>query len=332
MTRDRRFAWLRESRPPISPDVRKLLACLFFLCVGAPAQSALPAAPEKVIIDTDVGDDVDDAFAIALALRSPELEILGITTTLGDTETRAKLVDRMLGEFGRQDIPVAAGTPTHTTSIFSQRRYAEGGHFARTSHPGARDFIRDQIRRYPGQITLIAIGPLINVGALIDSDPKLFRKLRRVVLMGGSIDRGYGDFEYLSPHGPEPEWNILADIPSARKLFASGVPLYMMPLDSTQLQFDEVKRSILFRSGTPLTDALTLLYYEWGQQTPTLYDVMTVAYILDPKICPVQAMRIRVDDKGSTLVESGTANAQVCLHSDSDLFFRLYMGRVGQPQ
>ena len=68
------------------------------------AQSTPAAAPEKIIIDTDIGDDVDDAFAVALALRSPELEILGITTTFGDTETRAKLLDRMLGEGGRQEL------------------------------------------------------------------------------------------------------------------------------------------------------------------------------------------------------------------------------------
>jgi len=70
------------------------------------------AQAEKVIIDTDIGDDIDDAFAVALALKSPELQILGITTTFGDTETRAKLLDRLLGEAGRSDIPVAAGPPT----------------------------------------------------------------------------------------------------------------------------------------------------------------------------------------------------------------------------
>ena len=328
---------LRRSRWATILQTRKLGACLgigflVLLSVRAQAQSALPAASEKVIIDTDIGDDVDDAFAVALALRSPELEILGFTTTFGDTETRAKLLDRMLGEFGRQDIPVAVGIPTHATNVFSQRRYAEGGHFARASHPGAVDFIAEQIRRYPGQLTLIAICPLMNVGALIDKEPETFRKLRRVVLMGGSIYRGYGDWEYFPAHGPQPEWNILNDISSARKLLASGVPLYVMPLDSTLVQLDEVKRAILFRSGTPLTDALTLLYHEWGQQTPTLYDVMTVAYILDTKICPVQPMRIRVDDKGSTRVEPGTANAQVCLHSDSDSFFRLYIGRVATAQ
>jgi len=288
---------------------------------------------EKIIIDTDIGDDVDDAFAVALALRSPELEILGITTTFGDTETRAKLVDRLLGEVNRLDIPVAVGAPTPTPANdrFTQRRYAEGAHFARLSHPQAVDFILEQIRRHPGQITLIAIGPLMNVGAAIDKAPETFRKLRRVVLMGGSIYRGYGDVGYFPPHGPQAEWNVLNDIPSARKLFASGVPLYVMPLDSTQLKLDEVRRAILFRSGTPLTDALTLLYHEWGQETPTLFDVMTVAYILNPKLCPVQAMHIRVDDKGFTRPENGAPNAQVCLDSDAEGFFRLYISRVGAP-
>lgn len=305
------------------------------LAIGAHAQSVqAPASKEaakKIIIDTDIGDDIDDAFAVALALRSPELEILGITTTFGDTETRAKLVDRLLGETGRQDIPVAAGVPTRASGRFTQRRYAEGGHFARASHPKAVDFILEQIRRYPGQITLVAIGPLMNVGAVIEKDPETFRKLRRVVLMGGSIYRGYGDMGYFPPHGPQPEWNILNDIPSAQKLFAAGVPLYVMPLDSTQLKLDEVRRQILFQSGTPLTDALTLLYHEWGQETPTLFDVMTVAYILNPKLCPVQAMHIRVDEKGFTRAEPGAANAQVCLDSDAQAFFRLYIGRVGVP-
>src|SRR6201981_3186040 len=87
----------------------------------APGQNAVTRASEKIIIDTDIGDDIDDAFALALALRSPEIQILGITTTFGDTETRAKLVDRMLGEAGRQDIPVAAGAHTDAKTGLSQR-------------------------------------------------------------------------------------------------------------------------------------------------------------------------------------------------------------------
>src|SRR5712664_1144978 len=293
--------------------------------------------PEKVIIDTDIGDDVDDAFALALALRSPELQILGITTTFGDTETRAKLVDRFLAEVGRPEIPVAAGTPTVSKGTFTQRRYAEGGHDAKPSHPDAVSFILEQIRRYPGQVTMIAIGPLMNVGAAIDKDPATFRKIKRIILMGGSIKRGYGDVGFGAPKPPEPEWNILNDIPSAQKLFAAGVSLFVMPLDSTQLKMDEVKRAFLFSQGTPLTDALTLLYHLWGQETPTLFDPMTIAFLVNPALCSVQPMHIRVDEKGFTRPDPGPSsapnppNAQVCLDSNPDAFFRFYLNRVAAP-
>ena len=295
---------------------------------------ALPekVLPEKVIIDTDIGDDIDDAFAIALALRSPELQILGVTTTFGDTETRAKLLDRFLVEAGRPEILVAAGAPSPPKTTLTQRRYAEGGHFAKPSHPDAVAFLLDQIRHYPGQITLIAIGPLMNVGAAIDKDAATFRKLKRVIMMGGSIKRGYGDLGFGPPQPPQPEWNILNDIPSAQKLFAAGVPLFVMPLDATQLKLDEVKRAFLFSQGTPLTDALTLLYHQWGQETPTLFDPMTIAFLVNPSLCPVQPMHIRVDDKGFTRPESGPPNAQVCLDSSPDAFFRFILPRLAYSE
>src|SRR5437667_1545668 len=255
----------------------RLVSLLAWIVLAATTCSG--QVPEKIIIDTDIGDDIDDAFAVALALRSPEVQILGITTTFGDTAARAKIVDRLLGEAGRQDIPVAAGTPTKTNNPMSQRRYGEGGHghFGRESHRPAVEFILDQILQNPGEITLVAIGPLVNVGALIDRDLQTFRKLKRVVIMGGSVDRGYGD-PYAAPTPPQPEWNILNDIPAAQKLFAAGVPLFVLSLDSTQLKLDEVKREFLFRQSTPLTDSLTLLYHLWGQQTPTLFDPMAIAF------------------------------------------------------
>jgi inosine-uridine nucleoside N-ribohydrolase len=284
-------------------------------------------SPEKIIIDTDIGDDVDDAFALALAVRSAELQILGVTTTFGDTEARAKIVDRFLGEVGRAEIPVMAGKETATKNPMSQRRYGES-HFAKASHGDAVEFLLEQIRKYPGAITLIAIGPLMNVGAAIDKDAATFRKLKRVVLMGGSIRRGYGDLGYTAPVAAMPEWNILNDVASAQKLFAAGVPLFVMPLDSTQLKMDEVKRAFLFSQGTAVTDQLTLLYHLWGQETPTLFDPMTLVFALRPDLCPVQGMHIRVDEKGFTREEPGAANAQVCLASNAEDFFQFYLKRV----
>ncbi len=300
-----------------------ILVCAFLIpspvCSAQSSQTS--ALPEKVIIDTDIGDDIDDAFAVALALRSPELQILGITTTFGDTETRAKLLDRFLAEVGRPETPVAAGAPSPPKSTLTQRRYAEGGHFAKSSHPDAVAFLLEQIHRYPGQITLIAIGPLMNIGAAIDKDPATFRKLKRVIIMGGSIKRGYGDLGFGPPQPPQPEWNILNDIPS----------------DVTQLKLDEVKRAFLFSQGTPLTDALTLLYHLWGQETPTLFDPMTIAFLVNPSLCPVHPMHVLVDEKGFTRPDPGPSgapnppNAQVCLDSNPDAFFRFYLNRVAAP-
>jgi inosine-uridine nucleoside N-ribohydrolase len=303
--------------------VRLWASCVLALFLGS-----FLWGQEKVIIDTDIGDDVDDAFALALAVKSPELQVLGISTTFAETDVRAKIVDRFLGEVGKSDIPVMSGKPTGKTQM-SQRPYTFEDQFAKGSHGDATDFLLEQIRKYPGEITLIAIGPLMNVGEAIDRDAATFKKLKRVVIMGGSVRRGYGDYGYNEHVPAAPEWNILNDVKSAQKLFGSGVPLFVMPLDSTQLKLDEVKRAFLFTRGTAVTDQLTILYHMWAQETPTLFDPMAVTFAIKPELCPVQALHIRVDEKGYTREEPGTPNAQVCLNSNPEDFFQFYLPRVG---
>jgi purine nucleosidase len=303
--------------------MRVWASCIVALCLASSLWGQ-----EKVIIDTDIGDDVDDAFALALALKSPELRVLGISTAFGETDVRAKIVDRFLGELGRSDIPVMSGKPAGKTQM-SQRPYTFENKFEKTPHGDATDFLLEQIRKYPGEITLIAIGPLMNVGEAIDRDAATFKKLKRVVIMGGSIRRGYGDYGYNEHVPPAPEWNILNDVKSAQKLFASGVPLFVMPLDSTQLKLDEVKRAFLFTRGTAVTDQLAILYHMWAQETPTLFDPMAVSFAIKPELCPVQPLHIRVDEKGYTREEPGTPNAQICLNSNPEDFFQFYLPRVG---
>jgi len=307
------------------------LVCLgMCFAVGIARAQVGSRAAQKIIIDTDIGDDIDDAFALAFAVKSPEFQVLGVTTAFGDTETRAKIAERFLTEVGRPDIPVYVGKATETKNPMSQRKYAEGGHLVKASRTGGVEFLLNEIRKYPGEITLIAIGPLMNIGAAIDEDAATFRKLKRVVLMGGSVRRGYGDLGYTPAVPPMPEWNILNDIPSAQKLFASGVPLYVMPLDSTQLKLDEVKRAFLFSRGTAVTDQLAILYHLWGQETPTLFDPMTLVFALRPDLCPVTGMHIEVDEKGYTREKPGPVNAQVCLNSNAEDFFQFYLKRVAQ--
>jgi purine nucleosidase len=299
----------------------------------APGGKTSSATPELVIIDTDIGDDIDDAFAIGLALQSPELKILGITTGWGNTALRARLTRRFLRETGHADIPVAVGHekyPAKGTLTFSQAKYAERE--PETKSPAAADFILEEIRKHPGEITLIAIGPETNLGAAFDKDPETFRKLKRIVLMGGSVYRGYDGFAY--PTGPVKvmaEWNILCDVPAAQRVFTSGVRLFVMPLDSTQIKLPELERAKLFSEGTPLTDALTVLYHQWAyathQETPTLFDAVAVGYAIRPELCPTKPLRLHVDEEGYTRVEEGKANAEVCLASDSDRFLEFAMPR-----
>ncbi|TCK69689.1 nucleoside hydrolase [Acidipila rosea] len=310
-----------------------VLLCLFG-CAGSfvYGQNSPSSPREKVIFDTDIGDDIDDAFALGLLLSSPEVDLLGLTTAYGDTGLRARLVERYLSETGMSHIPVSVGLHTPSKTTFTQARWAERFPAPQSPWTDAISFTLGAIRKYPGQITLISVSPFTNIGALIDRDPVTFRKLKRVVIMGGSIQRGYGDLGYLPNRGPSPEYNILMDIPSARKLFASGVPVYVMPLDSTQLKLDEVKRNILFSRSKPLTDTLALLYEQWTASTqnptPTLFDAMAVAFVLQPDLCPTRPMHIVVDDKGYTRVEPGIPNAQVCLQSDPDRFFDFYLHRI----
>ena len=319
------------------------MASLLLITLAAPfaratAQS-VPVRPasELVILDTDIGDDIDDAFALSLALASPEFQILGITTAWGDTSLRSRLVDRLLCETGRDQIPVLTGIPTHRAgaAAFSQEPWADAG--PKHPHPEAIGFLLDQIRRHPGQITLITIAPLTNIGAAIDRDPATFRKLKRVVLMGGSIDRGYGGYaaDAQPSSTPSAEYNIAMDPAAASKLFHSGVPIVMLPLDSTQLKLGS-QAAQLASISTPLTDALQVLINEWSRTThqtiPTLFDPVAVAYVIDPTTCPTKDVSIAVDDQGFTrstpITTSHPANAAACLSPHPELFFPLLMPRL----
>lgn len=300
-----------------------LLGTLLFALPFGRAQRP-PAT--KVIVDTDIGDDVDDAFALSLALASPELDVIGVSSAWGDTALRARMIDRMLCETGRDDIEVKAGVPTETTTPFSQEPWARAG--IGRNHGDAVTFLLNQIRAHPNEITLLALGPLTNIGAAIDRDPGTFSKLKRVVLMGGSVHRGYGALN--AP--PEPEYNIARDPAAARKLFHSGVPIFMLPLDSTQLKFDEARRTELASVSTPLTDNLQILMAEWSRNshapTPTLFDAVAAAYAIAPETCPMTPLHIEVDDKGMTLPTEGAPNAEACMEPQQEAFFAMLMPRL----
>lgn len=297
------------------------------------ANAARPAPPPRhkppsqkipILVDTDIGGDIDDAFAVALILRSPELELLGVTTVSGDTQARARLAAKMLWEAGWRKVPVAAGAPGKLTRD-PQERWADGFSSPQLIKQGAVDFLDRQFNQRPGEITLVAIGPLTNVAALIRKDPAISHKIKRIVLMGGAIAHGYGD----NPKAV-PEYNIYADAPAAQVVFAAGIPILMAPLDVTaMLQLSASDMHRIFTQLTPTSNALTLLYHLWGNPTPTLFDPMAVALVIDPTLCETKPLAVEVDGKGlTTAVEGKPPNAIVGLKTDARRFMDFYLRRV----
>ncbi len=286
----------------------------------------------KLIIDTDIGDDYDDIFTLAVALASPELDILGVTTVVGDSSLRARLTKRFLNLAGREDIPVAVGATLRTGAPFTHRRWAHGGPQLDGDEPPAVDFLLQKIADNPDRVTLLAIGPLTNLAAALERDPAAFRRLQRIVLMGGSVRRGYRDLAWQGEGKPSREYNILSDIAAAQAVFEAGVPLVVAPLDGTMVALDELKRQLIFTRSTPITDALALTYLQWsavaGRTTPILFDTAALALAMDPSMFTVERLRLEVDAEGYTREAEGPANAEVCLDCDEDAFQRWLMPRL----
>ena len=315
---------------------RLAVALLSALVAQIPAEAAAPAAtvsPLPVIIDTDVGDDIDDAFALAIALKDPRLEVIGITTAWGDTRTRTLLVRRLLTTLGREDVVVAQGPATANAVPFTQKKWALGAGDTSPA-PEAIEFMREQTRKRPGKITLIALAPLSNIEALAHRDPRALQEFRQVVMMGGSIHAGYNHGGAVPVATPSAEYNVASAPGGLTALLQSKVAVRMFPLDSTQIKLDEVRRDRLFAYGSPASDALALLYHQWrllnswGQITPTLFDVVPVTWLLEPSTCPVTALRIEVDARGFTRPVRGASNVEACLTLHEEATQRLIMNAL----
>jgi inosine-uridine nucleoside N-ribohydrolase len=296
------------------------------------AQGAGKQAPAPVIFDTDIGTDIDDAYALAALIHRPELEVLGVTTVSGDTVARARLAAKLLAVAGGRwaALPVYAGKPGGT-QYMKQVEWANGYAAPNLHDRGAVEFMRREIDARPGRVTLIAVGELTNVAALLDAEPGIAKKIRAIALMGGSIYRGYAPGSK-----PEPEWNIKSNAAAARTVFTSGVPLLVAPLDSTaDLRLTPEMRVQLFSRGTPLNDALASLNSiwrhtnTWKAENPTLFDVLAVELVAPRTPYPLTALRIEVAEDGSTRpVEGGAPNAQLALAVDATAFMQDFVARL----
>jgi purine nucleosidase len=263
----------------------------------------------RVILDTDPG--VDDAFALLLAMRSPELKIEGITAVAGNVPLDLTLPNalRMVEIAGRDDIPVASGAKGPLLRRLVTATYAHGeNRLGGAVFPEAKgkpiaepasDFIRQTVRKYPGEITLITIGPLTNIAAALNSDGELARMVRGVVMMGGSLSGGNIT--------PAAEFNIYVDPEAARILFQSGIPITMVGLDVTRkTSLTEEHVRVLEAERNPVSQAAATIarnslrhYRERGFVSgPNMHDSLAVAGFLDPSILEFQDYYVDVETTG----------------------------------
>lgn len=273
---------------------------------------------QKIIIDTDIGDDIDDAFALTLALHSPELQLIGITTVFRNSEIRAKIAKALLASYGREDIPVCAGIDVPLLQEFSDRdndtfdekgrllpcQYDCGimGDFTLDAEWGP-DFIIRNILENPGQITLIPIGPLTNVAVAIRKCPEIVSKVKKIVLMGGAFHEDY------------PEWNILCDPEAAHIVFTSGADIYAVGLDVTmkcRLNMEQVRQfEDLSSDGSVILSGMMKNWFaHYRFDCPVLHDPLTVGCVINPSFVGFRQQEILVDleegERGKTRMVSGS--------------------------
>ncbi len=256
----------------------------------------------KIVFDTDLAGDIDDAFAHALVQISPEFEVLGITVAHGPTDLRAKVSCRMLYQCGQEHIPVAVGRPTGEGKP-PQLHWGDGFDLLKPIEAPAADFIIRNLRKHPGEVTVISVGPVTNLGDVIDKDPEAWKMVKAVYSMFGSFYMGYGEG---SP--PTNEWNVRADVEAAKKYIGSGVPITLAGLDvTTMVKFQEPRRLQLLLRQSPLTDALCGLYSLWSMDRPgsdpTLYDPVAVAMVFTDEFVETAPAHVRVTDDGHTVIE-----------------------------
>lgn len=298
------------------------MGALAALLLGAALLGATAARAQRVpvVLDTDIGSDIDDAFALAMVMQCKQLDLKAVTTVSGDTQARARIAAKMLTAGGLVSVPVAAGT-AGTKAVLAQARWADGFTGADLVPQPATQLMKEAIDREHGRMVLIAIGPLTNVAALLKRYPEAGAEIREIVLMGGSIARGY-----TPGSGATAEGNMASDPEAARAVFASGIRIRMAPLDVTaRLQLEEPSRTEIFARHTPVTEALEALYQLWGEPTPTLHDPMAVALLTNASLCTMEPMHVDIGSNGMTTRNPGAAaNAVVATETHSEQFLRYY--------
>jgi inosine-uridine nucleoside N-ribohydrolase len=313
---------------------KPILAAAILLSTSLFAQNAsrVTPGPIPVIFDTDIGDDIDDALALALALQSPELDVRLVTTVVDDVDSRTRLAWKELGLYKRHDVAVATGA---AEPLLDPRREDKAAQFRlltaedtvpEAAHRRAAEVIVETLMASREKMTLIPVGPLTNIALALRLEPRIKEKIERIVLMGGAFKLNY------------PEYNIQRDRVAADMVFSSGVPITAVGLDVTlkcKLQGSDLDK--LKAANNPASRFLIQLIELWQSgnpgQFPTLHDPLAVGAVINPHFIETRTGSVRVETNspltnGITVFQQGAGTTQIASDVNVRQFLDLFIERL----
>ncbi len=271
-----------------------------------------------VLLDTDIGDDIDDAWALAVCLTHPRIDLLGVSTVYADTVARAVLA-RWLIQAAGKSVEVAAGEQhplNRTVNLFRPKQIEavppEDEQRLKSGRTDGVAFLAEKAAAYHGdELVLLTVGPLTNAAKLLTEHPKEAAKISRIVAMVGT----------LLPDHPHPEYNAAIDPAATKVLFESGKPLTMIGLDVTlRCKLPEDALAAFASSDKPLLQRLLAMTKIWREThrrndgslpLPILHDPLAALVVVEPELVALNPMRIVVDESGRTLKADGEPNCLV---------------------
>lgn len=288
----------------------------------------------KLLLDTDIGSDIDDAVCLAYLLAQPNCELLGITTVSGEPEKRASIASALCIAVGR-DVPIRPGT-SQPLVVDQRQPVAEQAaalrsvpHHSRFPAGEAIEFMRQTIRAHPGEVTLLCIGPLTNIAVLFRADEAIPELLQSIVVMGGA---------YGAPGEPYPagdaEWNLILDPHAAAVVYAAPVPIHrsigLNVTEQVRMPAAEVRRRFETRRLRGVLDFAEVFFKTESEMV--FHDPLAAATIFAPRLCAYGRGTVGIDlaSGGSTFEVQSDGPHEVARSVDVAAFLEHYFAVTGR--
>lgn len=284
---------------------------------------------QPVILDTDIGDDIDDTWALMMLLRMPELDLKLAVSDYGNAIYRCRLLAKLLQLTGRTDVPIGVGLGKEN---LAGQQSGWVGDYRLDDYPGVilEDGVQaiiDTIHASPEPVTLLCIGPAPTIAAALERDPTITDNAQ-VVGMYGSVYAGYADDE-----GPAAEWNVRVDPASLQAVLAAPWEITITPLDTCgQVVLDGAGYRALYESDDPWLKALMENYAVWLPGAPymdpdtdvtrvssTLFDTVAVYLAAEQDLVEMERLPLRVTDDGYTVIDTDNGRPVNCAVAWKDL-------------